>query len=391
VIRRVRLQNFKSFKDATINLGLRNFLVGPNMSGKSNFLRLFGFLQQTIFPKPGVWGLPNAFAGGFSEWTWKGGDSNLIRIGLDGVTPMPGPSGAADNEWTYDLAVVGDERGAIRVQEERLSSSFDGRTAELISTKAGTRSLLNRDGREVFGTVDAIRAVLEFEIPDWDGAFLRQSVASWRFYRLVPMLMRQLNQASAPLFLNEFGDNLSIWLMTLQTRYGESFAKIQQVCRDVLPGFTDLFTSPTQQATVGAGAREKYLKRPVSLWEMSDGELAFIALLSLIFVPVDIGASLYCVEEPENYLHPKLIETVMELVRQEQTALGSSNSAQVIATTHSPHLIDKVSLDELLVFEKREGATAVTYPRDKVHLHQLLKSEQLGLGDLFYSGALQGG
>ena len=389
MLHQVRLQNFKSFQDATIRLGLRNFLVGPNMSGKSNFLKFLAFLQQVTFPKPGVWGLANAFSGGFSEWAWKGADSNLIRITLKGV--MPTSAGEANAEWTYVLEVVGDERGSIRVQDERLTRSSEGHAVELITATGGRRSLVNQAGREIYGNVDANRAALEFEIPDWEGAFLRQSVASWRFYHLVPMIMRQLNPAASPLFLNQYGDNLSAWLMMLQTKHAESFARIQQVCRDVLPGFVDLFTSPTQQATVALGSREKYLKRPVSLWDMSDGELVFVALLSLIFVPLEIGGNLYCVEEPENYLHPRLIETVMELVRQEQARLGPANSSQVIATTHSAHLIDRVSLDELIVFEKRQGATVVTYPRDKAHLRELLQSEELGLGDLFYSGALQGG
>jgi len=178
--------------------------------------------------------------------------------------------------------------------------------------------------------------------------------------------------------------------MQLQTRYSDAFARIQQVCRDVLPGFVDLFTSPTQQATVLVGSREEHLKRPLSAWEMSDGELAFVALLSLIYGPAELGAGLYCIEEPENHLHPRLIETLIELLRQAQDEPGASGSAQVIATTHSPYLVDKLSLDELIVFEKRQGATVVTYPKDKAHLRELLQNEDLGLGDLFYSGALQG-
>ena len=159
----------------------------------------------------------------------------------------------------------------------------------------------------------------------------------------------------------------------------------------MLPGFADLFTWPTQQVTVLIGSREDYLKRPVSVWEMSDGELAFVALLSLIFAPPELSAGLYCIEEPENHLHPRLLETLAELIRQVQDERGASGSAQLIATTHSPYLVDKLSLDELIVFEKREGATVVTYPKDKAHLRELLQSEELGLGDLFYSGALQGG
>jgi predicted ATPase len=378
-----------SFRDVRVNLGLRNFLVGPNMAGKSNFIEVFRFLKRVSFPQPGTWGLANAFPGGFSEFTWKGGDSKLIAITLEGVVPALGD--LQNVEWTYDIAVVGDERGSIRVQEERLSLSFADRSYELIVKKNGSRSLVNKDGREMLSSVDAGRTALEFEIPDWDGSFLRSSIASWYFYRLIPPLIKQSNPVAAPLFLTEHGDNLSSWLMHLQTRYPDAFARIEQVCRDVLPGLVSLFTWPNQQATVSVASTEKYLKRPVSLWQMSDGQLAFLAFLSLIFGPPDLGASLYCVEEPENHLHPRLIETLMEILKQVQDELGPSGSAQVIATTHSPHLVDQVSLDELIVVEKREGATAVTYPRDKTHLLELLQTEELGLGDLFYSGALQNG
>lgn len=389
MLRSVRLQNFKSFRDVRVSLGPRNILVGPNMSGKSNFVEVFRFLHRVSFPQAGTFGLGNAFTGGFQEFTWKGGDSNLISISLEGLGTGPG---APENaEWSYDIAVVGDERGSIRVQEERLTLSLLGRCHELIVTKDGNRSLVNQDGREIIPSLDANRPALEFDIPGWDGSFLRQFVGSCYFYELLPPRMRNASPATATRFLTPHGDNLSSWLMQLQTRYSDAFAQIRQVCRDVLPGFVDLFTWPTQQATVLIGSREEHLKRPVSIWEMSDGELAFVALLSLIFAPSELAAGLYCVEEPDNHLHPRLIETVMELLRQVQNELGVSGSAQVIATTHSPYLVDKVSLDELIVFQKHEGATLVTYPRDKAHLRELLQNEELGLGDLFYSGALQGG
>lgn len=383
MLRSVRIQNFKSFQDATIKLGQRNFLIGPNMAGKSNVFEVFRLLRRLFFPEGGVYGLANAFTGGFTEYTWKGGSSRLIVITLEGTEADLG-------DWTYEISVAGDDRGFSAIQDERLSLSVQGRSHELIAKRNGSRTLLSRDGREVMQNIDASRAALEWEPPGWDGAFLRRSVVSWRFHRLIPHLMRKPNPAAAPPFLTETGDNLSSWLMHLQTKYSFEFSKVQQVCRDVLPGLVSLFTSPTQQSTVSVASKEQHLKRPVSLWEMSDGELAFVALLSLIFSPRELGAALYCIEEPENYLHPRLIETLMLLLQQVRDDPEASGSAQVIATTHSPQLVDRLSLDELIVVQKRDGATTVTYPRDKAHLRELLKNEELGLGDLFYSGALQG-
>jgi predicted ATP-dependent endonuclease of OLD family len=59
-------------------------------------------------------------------------------------------------------------------------------------------------------------------------------------------------------------------------------------------------------------------------------------------------------------------------------------------TTHSPHLVDQVNLDELIVLEKREGATSAARPGDKEDLRKLLEEKEIGLGSLYYSGALGG-
>jgi predicted ATPase len=384
----VWLKNFKSFRDARVTLGSRNLLVGPNMSGKSNFISALSFLQQVCFPQPGIWGLPAAIPGAFSEFTWKGGESNLMVISLEGAVTVPSP--VQGSEWRYELSIVGDARGNIRVQEERLTLHSSGQSRDLIGQSGGNRVLVNRDGREVLSSVDPNRASLEFEMPDWEGSFLRASIATWYFYQLNPSRMRGFNPAATPRFLTREGDNLSAWLMMLQTIHNDAFRKIQQVCADVFPDVLDLFTWPTAQSTVSVASRERFLKRPVPVWQMSDGELAFLALASLVYCPKEIAASLYCIEEPENYLHPKLIETCIELLKQVQAEYGPSRSAQVIATTHSLHLVDRAELDELIVFQKHEGATSITCPRDKAHLRDLLRDKEVGLGDLYYSGALQG-
>jgi predicted ATPase len=105
------------------------------------------------------------------------------------------------------------------------------------------------------------------------------------------------------------------------------------------------------------------LKRPVPLARMSDGELTFLALLSLIFAPEDLGTPLYCIEEPESHLHPHMLETLVEIQRQRQDELGP-NAAQIIATTHSPQLVDKMRIDDLIIVEKMDGQTKFSRPSD---------------------------
>ncbi|MFQ5828382.1 MAG: AAA family ATPase [Candidatus Methylomirabilia bacterium] len=391
MIRRIRVKNFKSLKDVSLTLGLRNVLVGPNMSGKSNFVDVFRFLARMVFPAPGTYGVLNALTtlGGFSEVVWKGGDSNLISISLDGDGVL-GSGLEKQVPWSYEISILGDvTRGSVTVQEEVLRVSGPNGTYNLVDTVDGQRVLKNSDGAVLSRVDRSDRSALEFEIPDWEGNAFRWFVGSWRFYRLLPQRMKEfINVATAQNFLTENGDNLSSWLLTLQTRHRESFEKIRQVAKDVFPGLEDVFTFPTQQATVYLASTEKHLKGPVSVWQMSDGQLSFIALLSLIFAPPDLSAGLYCVEELENHLHPQLLETLVELLKQAQDELEPYRSAQVIGTTHSPYLVDKCDLKELIVFERRDGTTQCSRPSDKKHLRELLEREEIGLGDLYYSGAL---
>jgi len=389
MLTKIRAKNFKSLKDVSLHLGQRNVLVGANMAGKSNVIDLFRFMSHMIFAPTGSWALTNAVAvrGGFGELLWKGGNEQAILVELSGKEFI----GPAEQHWEYSVLVQGDIRGNFQVVNEKLRVQGAGSKnyIELIETEGFEKHFRNRDGRRLSSMNTPTRSMLEFEIPDWDGNFLRSLIASWRFYDLVPPVMRNPNPAAAAIFLLEHGENLSQWLLTLQTRHSESFERVQSVLRDALPQVSNLFTSPTQQSTVVLGSREKYLHHPVTLAQMSDGELAFIAYLSLIFGPAELTGGLYCVEDVENHLHPTLIETLLQVLRQAQEGWEEQHqAAQIVMTTHSPIVVDRMKLDEIVFVEKREGATVCSRPGDKANLQKLLQDGEVGLGDIVYSGVL---
>src|SRR5947208_16599919 len=88
MLKKVHIKNFKSLKDVTLELGRNNVLVGPNMSGKSNFLDFFKFLQDLMMPYPGMYpGTQNALTHrhGFGRVAWGGGGDNpIIHFALQG-------------------------------------------------------------------------------------------------------------------------------------------------------------------------------------------------------------------------------------------------------------------------------------------------------------------
>lgn len=385
MIKQLRVRNFLSLKDVDLELGARNLLVGPNMSGKSNLIDCFRFLTTMVLS-----GLNKAFLdrGGFQEVVWKGGDESRISFGLavedSFVEKQP------KKVYDYEISIVGSPTGLIAVEREKLTVRINKTVKTLIDLKNGQGEVKKEDGTMAFSPGgDPTRSALEFDVPGWEGGLIRAFVATWRFYRLIPTLMKQANAATSQNFLNEHGDNFSSWFMTLLTQHPEEFRKIRQVATDVLPSLKEILTPPTQFATTYVTTQEKDLKGPINIWRMSDGELCFLALLSLIFAPEKLGAPLFCIEEPENHLHPKLLETLVEVLTQRHSELGSK-AAQNIATTHSPYLVDRLSLEDLIVVERKKGASVFTRPASKQHLKQLLEREEMGLGELWYSGALGG-
>lgn len=378
MITRIQVKNYLSLRDVDLKLNRRNnVFVGPNMAGKSNLIDCFKFLAQMVTN-----GLQKAFLdrGGFAEVVWKGVHTNRILLQLRAENDD------ANEIYDYGITILGSATGTIVVEKERLIVTSGSQTSTLIDLNNGQGMITHRDGSPAFSPPGPGRSALEFNVPGWAGTDVQAFMTSWHFYRLLPTLMKQPNAATNQTFLTENGDNFSSWLLTLRTNHPEEFHLLEQAATDIFPDLEAILTPLTQFFT-SASSREKHLKHPIPLRRMSDGEVTFLAWLSLIFAPEGLGSPFLCAEEPENHLHPRLLETLVQLLQQRQNGLGSQ-AAQIIVTTHSPYLIDRFNLDDLIVVEKREGATRYTRPASKEHLRELLERGELGLGDLWFAGAL---
>ena len=386
MLRRLRAQNFKSLRTLDVSLGPLNVLVGPNMGGKSNILDVLRFLYESWFPQPGTYGPVNALArrGGMDEVLWKGGKDELVSIVIEFADPL-----RQGRSFEYGIELVKGAAGYVNIQAERLVLQEDGKQIPLIERDSQGRWLVNADSTRLVN-IQAERSAMELAPPNWDGYPLKWFAQNWRYYELVPSLMKQVNQVTAGGILDAQGRNLSAWLMWLQTRSPESFERVTEAARDVFPDIRRLLTWPTQQGTVYLASQEEALAHPTPLFQMSDGEVVFVAFLSLIFAPDDLSGTLFFIEEPENHLHPKLIETLVALLRQVRQEVADRNvaSSQIVLTTHSPYVLDQMTLDEVIWVEKKNGETKVIRPNEKSHLKKLVEDEDLGLGELMFTGAL---
>jgi predicted ATPase len=233
-------------------------------------------------------------------------------------------------------------------------------------------------------------SAFQYATPNWDGYRFQTLAKSWRFYHLIPPQMKESSLVSSGQSLEANGENLSAWVMWLQTHAPERFERISEILHDLFPDVTRINAIPTSEGKVYLSAKELGLKRPTNLWQMSDGFLSLIALLSLIYVPSELAGTLYCIEEPENHLHPGLLKTFVTLLRQvrEDRSASGQDHLQIILTTQSPYLLDEFTLDEVIWVEKKKGETKAVHPGNKRNLKKLVDNRELGLGALMFNGAL---
>ncbi|MDR1134675.1 MAG: AAA family ATPase [Clostridiales Family XIII bacterium] len=116
----------------------------------------------------------------------------------------------------------------------------------------------------------------------------------------------------------------------------------------------------------------------------SDGTLKVFAYLLLLSEPNP--HPFLCIEEPENGLYHKLLETLVHEFR-EHTQKGLS---QIFVTTHQPYFVDALEPNELWILEKGEdGFSAIRRANGNSTIPALVE-EGLPLGGLWYSDYLEG-
>ena len=95
-----------------------------------------------------------------------------------------------------------------------------------------------------------------------------------------------------------------------------------------------------------------------------------------------------CIEEPENGLYHRLLESLVQEFRYHAT--GVRGGSQVFITTHQPYLVDALTPEEVWILEKQDdGFSSIRRASDDPVVNEMVKQE-LPLGGLWYSEYLDG-
>ena len=198
----------------------------------------------------------------------------------------------------------------------------------------------------------------------------------WSFGKRMPARWSQRSDLPND-FLMEDGQNLGLVLNRLMRDFEVKQRFLKALC-NIYEGVSDCHVN------IESGTVQVFLQEgsaTISAVRLSDGTLRYLCLLAILCDPTP--PPLVCLEEPELGLHPDILPGIAELL------LEASERCQLIVTTHSDVLVDKLTdtPDSVVVCEKHEGQTQLKR-LDKDELAHWLK--RYSLGDLWTRGELGG-
>jgi predicted ATPase len=233
-----------------------------------------------------------------------------------------------------------------------------------------------------------IRFFNDFPIPS-TARFLLANMAFYPGFDVTrfSILRTKPAEIKATTILTMGGENLGTVLHEILTRYDhrQAASEIREFLRAAYPAFEEIHCDTTfgTPAQVLVRVREKGMQRSMELWELSDGMVRFLCLATALLNPQP--PPFIALDEPEIGLHPKLLPVVADMIK------TASERTQVLITTHSPDLLDRFLVEDVVVMSRGDDFKSTwSRPSDRKTLVEMLKDvEGETLGDLHRSGELE--
>jgi len=211
---------------------------------------------------------------------------------------------------------------------------------------------------------------------------LREELVSWQFYYLQPHLMREASPIKESHTITTFGGDLAAFYWTLQRTHPGQFHNLEKALQTFVPTIEGIQIEVTKDGLLRLKVREDGIEHSVKV--ISEGTLRLLALLAILS-PTN-PASVVCIEEPENGVHPRRLRHMARLLQ------NSSEKRQIIINTHSALLLDYFDSEKIGIAQcfKKDGQThfrvlrqmerLLQRPEPGEVLDETLPSEQILMG-----------
>lgn len=381
LLKSIRLTNFLSFGPSPEEVELRplNVVIGPNGSGKSNLIEAIALLRST----PGDLLTPIRDGGGVRDWLWKGG-KKTPHAKLDAV--LVNAVSQQDLRYVLSFTEVAQRFEIVdeRIENSRPDTGYDKpyfyyqyeKGRGILNVAEGYRHLLSDKYRHLQREDITPNASILAQRKDPDLypelTYLGDTFAKTRLYRewsfgryTAPRLPQKADLPND--MLEPDASNLGLVLNRLR-REPAVKRRLLEALRVLYDGIDD-YDVQIEGGTVQVFFHESGMTIPAT--RLSDGTLRYLCLLAILCHPAP--PPLICIEEPELGLHPDVLPTIAELLKE------AASRTQLIITTHSDVLVDAFTdqPDAILVAEKTAAGTTLTR-LDAEKLKPWLENYRLG-------------
>ena len=414
-----RVKNFKVLKDVTLgrlgnqrkrrSLTPMTAVIGKNGVGKSALFDAFGFLADAL--KSGVEEACDARGrGGFEKIRTQG---ETDPIGFEVYYREHGN----DQPITYQIDIAADESGRPYVLWESLKQRRKGQKrgkpfsflllyhgAGVVWKEEQGGYQIDEEKEQLDLFIESIKAEesSETEIVGLEdrrklgiatlGALkqhprisaFRRFIEGWYLSYFTPEAARSLPLAGPQQHLNTHGDNLGNVVQFMERENPERFKTILEEIAAKIPGIDRIDTERTSDGRLLLRFNDKGFEDPFYAQQVSDGTLKVFAYHLLLEDPTP--PLFLCIEEPENGLYHKLLESLANQFRKH--ASRHRGGSQVFITTHQPYFVDSLDPKEVWILEKGKGGFSTIRRASDDPIVNNMVAEGLPLGGLWYSDYL---
>ena len=418
-----RIRNFRPLRDVTLGklwnlqrvepLTPMTAVIGKNGVGKSALFDAFGFLSDCL-------------RSGVEEACDARGRSGFNHIKSQSQTgPIEFEVYYREHRnarpITYELAIDLDNTGRPYVQSERLrqrrKNQRHGRPFSflLLNEGKGIAWKGEKEGRQIdrddaqldlLSLIESIKddeeesretEVVELEDVRRLGiatlgslrqhpriVAFRRFIEGWYLSYFTPDAARSLPLAGPQKHLSVHGDNLGNVVQFMEREHPRRFQAILDGITGKIPGVDKIDTERTPDGRLLLRFNDRGFQDPFYVQQMSDGTLKVFAYLLLLEDPTP--PPFLCIEEPENGLYHKLLESLAREFREHAT--GQKGGSQVFITTHQPYFVDALSPEEVWLLEKGDDGFSTVIRASDIDFVQNMVNEGQPLGALWYSDYL---
>ena len=383
-IESLRVKNYRALRDVELRkITPLSAFLGANGSGKSTLFDVFAFLAECF-----TVGLRHASdkRGRFRELQTRGSDGPIefeLKYREKPGTPI----------ITYHLAINEGTKGAyVDTESLQWRRGSRGKPFHFLNFRQGAGQVIvgetpNEGDMRIEEQLDdasmlAVSTLGQLARHPRVSA-LRRFIIGWHLSYLAADATRGVTEAGPQERLSETGDNLPNVIQYLKEQYPQRLDDILLVLSNRVPRLEKVNAELMMDGRLLLQVKDAPFEQPILAKFASDGTLKMLSYLTLLYDPEP--PQLIGIEEPENYLHPRLLSGLAEECR------AVSALSQLMITTHSPHFVNELQAEEVWVlYRDEQGFTVCKRTADMQGITDFLKMGAK-LGQLWMEGYFEFG